>query len=163
MLFWIQRVSPRLARVNTSGEGLGIVCGLAYERFALFHFPFPLFGKATEFQDRLRTGRPVLVFGNDSCLKLCQTTVVWPASSQAQASPPGTAGPHKGAWSCWQPWSPCPHLSWKGAFARPPEFSSQIMSYCLFCHTVGSKEMLWGGICHVRYFKPSYTDLDAFL
>lgn len=27
----------RLARVNTTGEELGIVCGLTHERFALFH------------------------------------------------------------------------------------------------------------------------------
>lgn len=58
MLFWIERVSLRLARVSTSGEGLDIVCGLHHERFALFHlFFFSLFGKPTEFQDRLRTGQ----------------------------------------------------------------------------------------------------------
>lgn len=75
MLFWIQRASPRLARVNTTGEELDIVCGLPHERFALFHLFFA-FGKPTEFQDRLRTGRPVLALGNDSQLKLCQTTGV---------------------------------------------------------------------------------------
>lgn len=30
-------------------------------------------------------------------------------------------------------------------FPRPPEFSTQLMSYSLFCHQVDSREMLWGG------------------
>lgn len=68
-----------------TGEELDIVCGLAHERFALFHLFLPLFGKPTKFQDRLRAGRPVLVLGNDSQLKLCQTTG-WPGLA-SQGSP----------------------------------------------------------------------------
>lgn len=119
----------------------------------LLYFTFSAFGKPTEFQDRLRTGRPVLVLGNDSWLKLCQTPG-WPdPAKEAHSSllpSPGQPTRH-----CWpmqrhtgllQPWSPCLDIFWQGALARPPEFSSQLMSCSLFCHQVGSKEMLWGGI-----------------
>lgn len=141
-----------------------MVCVLAHERnkflqcspFALFHHFLVLFGKPTEFQDGIRTGRPVLVFGNDSQLKLCQT-IVWKilsvkeAPTQAQGSPPGSAGSCKGTQSYWQPRSPSLHISWHRAFAKPPECSSQLTSHLLFCHRVGSKEMLWGGICQKTF------------
>lgn len=120
-------------------------------RDLLFFTFFYLCLRNTEFQDKLQTGRSILVFGNDLQLKLCQTAVVW-SDPASQGSPhhllPSPGQPTR---LCWQPWSPCLHISWQGVFVRPPEFSSQLMSYSLFCHQVGSKEMLWGGICQKTF------------
>lgn len=55
-------------------------------RDLLFFTFFYLCLRNPEFQDKLQTGRSILVFGNDLQLKLCQATVVWPDPA-SQGSP----------------------------------------------------------------------------